>query len=144
MSIWNFRTLKGYITDCQKPSLWILWLTSENSRRGSPDGNLLKFGGRGLWCILIWGREVLRNFNLEGRGVNWLVFWFGGGSDIILIGMGREQMNTFFAAQMSFCQQWLIVSGFLNQSTANPGSHLSYCKMILTWQHYSSLYILFM
>ncbi len=23
---------KGYIKDCQKPSLWILWLTSENSK----------------------------------------------------------------------------------------------------------------
>ncbi len=28
MSIWGSWTLKGYIKDCQKPSLWILWLTS--------------------------------------------------------------------------------------------------------------------
>ncbi len=31
MSHWGSWTLKGYIKDCQKPSLWILWLTSENS-----------------------------------------------------------------------------------------------------------------
>ncbi len=32
MSNFGSWALKGYIKDCQKPSLWILWLTSENSK----------------------------------------------------------------------------------------------------------------
>ncbi len=64
MSNFGSWVLKGYIKDCQKPSLWILWLTSEISKRkelkikqlgriGSPT--LLPPSKRYIfdWCCLL-------------------------------------------------------------------------------------------
>ncbi len=58
MSHWGSWTLKGYIKDCQKPSLWILWLMSENSIKEMV--NLIVLTSSGLmmrlscWVICPW------------------------------------------------------------------------------------------
>ncbi len=65
------RSLKGYITDCQKRSLWILWLTSENSKKDICDDlffvSCTKFKGIQGFCTKFKAISRVQGVKINSR-----------------------------------------------------------------------------
>ncbi len=70
--------LEGYITDCQKPSLWILWLTSDNSK--TTFNHLLFFFGVVDPCWLFASNIVIRQVYSLGWVGSWCCWLLEGSS----------------------------------------------------------------